>query len=85
MQEHKGNNITESSINCWQGALPFNWVDSDGSGLVQALGNDYIAEGAIQPGHLNHIKALISPVNISCKRTGMHISYVVRYLCLCIV
>lgn len=55
-------------MNCWQGALPFNWMDSDGSGFVQALGNDYIAEGAIQPRHLDHVKALVSPVNISYKK-----------------
>lgn len=84
MQVPKGNSITESSISCWQGALPFNWVDRDGSGLVKALGNDYIAEGAIQSGHLDHIKALVSPVNISYKRTGMQISYVLLYLCLCV-
>lgn len=47
--------------------LPFSWVDRDGSGLVQPLGNDNISERAVQPGHFNHIKALISPVNISCK------------------
>lgn len=58
-------------------------MDSDGSGLVQALGNDYIAEGAIQPSHFDHIKALVSPVNISYKSTGMQISYMVLYLFLC--
>ncbi|TNN81336.1 hypothetical protein EYF80_008392 [Liparis tanakae] len=33
-------------------------VHSDGSRLVQALGDHHIAEGAVQSGHLDHIKAL---------------------------
>lgn len=43
---------------------PFFWVDSDGAGLVQALGDDHVAEGAVESGHLNHIKALVSPVDV---------------------
>ena len=70
-----------ADLNCWHAASPFNWVDSDGSGLVQALGNDNIAEGAIQPGHLDHIKALISPVNISYESTWMQIRNVFLHLC----
>jgi len=73
MQVTEGNSRKLNST----GDLPFNWVNSDGPGLVQTLGNDYIAEGAIQPGHLDHVKALVSPVNISYKRTEMLISYVV--------
>lgn len=49
-------------------------MDSYGSGFVQALGNDNIAEGAVQSGHLDHIKALVGPVNISCKRTRPSVS-----------
>lgn len=46
---------------------PFLRMDSDGARLVQALGDHHIAEGAIQSGHLNHIKALIRPVDVSCR------------------
>lgn len=86
LQVPKGSSSTEGrSTFCTVGKkpLPFNWVDSDGSWLVQALRNDYIAEGAIQPSHFDHIKALVSPVNISYKNTGMQISYMVLYLYLC--
>lgn len=41
-------------------------VHSDGPRFVQALGDDHVAEGPVQPGHLNHIKALIRPVDVSC-------------------
>lgn len=70
-------NYTPSALNpiiefsCWQEVLPFHWVDSYGSGFIQALGNDNIAERAIQPGHLNDVKALVSPVNISYKSKGI--------------
>lgn len=42
-------------------------MDSDGTRLVQALGDHHIAEGAVQSGHLNHIKALVRPVDVSCR------------------
>lgn len=62
------------------GTLPFDWMDCDGSGLVQGLGNDDIAEGAIQPSHLNYIKALVSPVNVSYEKQR---NATVCCLCLC--
>lgn len=46
-------------------SLPLLRVDSDGPGLVQALGDDHIAERAIEPGHLDDIKALVCPVNVA--------------------
>ena len=48
-----------------RGSSPFLRVDSDGSGFVQPLWDDHIAERAIQPGYLDHIKALVSPVDVS--------------------
>lgn len=42
-------------------------MDSDGTRLVQALGDHHIAERAIQSSHLNHIEALIRPVDVSCE------------------
>lgn len=45
-------------------SLPLGWVDGDGSGLVQALRDDHVAEGAVQPGHFDHVEALIRPVNV---------------------
>lgn len=50
---------------CGGQSLPSGWVDSDGSGFVQALRDDDVAEGAVQPGHFNHVEALIRPVNVS--------------------
>lgn len=38
---------------------------SDGTRFVQTLRDDHVAERAIESGHLNHIKALISPVDVS--------------------
>lgn len=46
---------------------PFLRVDSDGTRFVQSLGDHHVAEGAIQSGHLDHIKALVCPVNVSCR------------------
>lgn len=40
-------------------------VDSDGPGLVQTLGDDHIAERAIEPGDLDDIKALVCPVDVA--------------------
>ena len=47
-------------------------MDSDGTGLVQALGNHHVAEGAVQSGHLDHIKALVCPVDVSCGGCRRH-------------
>lgn len=41
-------------------------MDGDGTGLVQTLGDHHVAEGAVQSRHLDHIKALIRPVDVSC-------------------
>lgn len=46
-------------------SLPLLWVDSDGPGFVQALGDDHIAERAIEPGHLDDVKALVRPVDVA--------------------
>lgn len=46
-------------------SLPFLWMDSDGPGLVQTLGDDHIAERTIEPCDLNDIKALVCPVDIA--------------------
>lgn len=42
-------------------------MDGYGTRLVQSLGDDHIAERAIQSRHLYHVKALISPVDVSCR------------------
>lgn len=44
-------------------------VDGDGPRLVQALRDHHIAEGAVEPSHLDHVKALICPVDVSCERS----------------
>lgn len=44
---------------------PLLWVDSDGPGLIQTLGDDHIAERAIEPGHLDDVKALVRPVDVA--------------------
>ncbi len=44
---------------------PFLWMYSNGTRFVQTLRDDHIAEGAIESGHLNHIKALISPIDVA--------------------
>lgn len=44
---------------------PLLWVDSDGSGLIQTLGDDHVAERAIEPGDLDDIKALVCPVDVA--------------------
>lgn len=46
-------------------SLPLLWVDGDGPGLVQTLGDDYVAERAIESGHLNDVKALVRPVDVA--------------------
>lgn len=43
---------------------PFLGVDGDGARLVQALRDHHVAEGAIEPSHLDHIEALIRPVDV---------------------
>lgn len=45
-------------------------MDGYGAGLVQTLGDDHVAEGAIEPRHLYHVKALIGPVDVSCRERG---------------
>lgn len=46
-------------------SLPLLWVDSDGPGLVQTLGDDHIAERAIESGDLDDVKALVRPVDVA--------------------
>lgn len=41
-------------------------VDGDGARLVQALRDHHVAEGAIEAGYLDHVEALIRPVDVSC-------------------
>lgn len=40
-------------------------VNSDGPGLVQTLGDDHVAERAIEPGDLDDIEALVGPVDVA--------------------
>lgn len=47
------------------GSSPLLRMDSDGPGLVQALGDDHVAEGAIEPGDLDDVKALVRPVDVA--------------------
>lgn len=49
------------------GFSPLLWMDRDGSWLVQPLRDDDIAEGPVQPGHLDDIEALVRPVDVSCR------------------
>lgn len=51
---------------CGVQSLPSGWVDGDGSRFVQTLRDNYVAEGAVQPGNFNHVEALIRPVNVPC-------------------
>lgn len=44
---------------------PSLWMDSDGAGLVQTVRDDYVAEGAVESSHLNHVEALVCPVNVA--------------------
>lgn len=44
---------------------PLLWVNSDGPGFIQTLGDDHIAERAIEPGDLNDIEALVGPVDVA--------------------
>ena len=39
-------------------------MHGDGARLVQALGDDHVAEGAIEPGHLDDVEALVRPVDV---------------------
>ena len=39
-------------------------MDSDGPGFVQTGRDDHVAEGPVQPGDLDHIEALVRPVDI---------------------
>lgn len=41
-------------------------MHGDGTWFVQALGDHHIAEGAIQSGHLDDVKTLVCPINVSC-------------------
>lgn len=38
---------------------------SNGTWFVQTVRDDHIAEGAVEPGHLDHIKALIRPIDVA--------------------
>lgn len=40
-------------------------VDGDSPGLIQTLGDDHIAERAIEPGNLDDVKALVRPVDVA--------------------
>lgn len=40
-------------------------MDGDGSGFVQTVRDDYVAEGAIESGHLDHVESLVCPVDVS--------------------
>ena len=39
-------------------------MDGDGPGFVQTGGDDHVAEGPVEPGHLDHVEALVGPVDI---------------------
>lgn len=47
---------------------PFLRMYSNGPRFVQSLGDDHISKRAIQSGHLNHIKALVCPIDVSYSR-----------------
>ena len=47
-------------------------MDSDGAGLVQALGDHHVAERAVQSGHLDHVEALVRPVDVPWESTADH-------------
>lgn len=46
-------------------SLPLLWVDSDSPRLVQTLGDDHVAERAIESGDLDDVKALVRPVDVA--------------------
>lgn len=39
-------------------------MDGDGSRFVKTVRDDNVAEGAIKSGHLDHVEALICPVDV---------------------
>lgn len=39
-------------------------MDGNGAGFVQTMRDDHVAEGAIESGHLNHVEALVGPVDV---------------------
>ena len=41
-------------------------VDSDRPGLVQTLGDDHVAERAIEPGNFDDVETLVRPVDVAC-------------------
>jgi len=45
--------------------LPFAGEDRDGSGLVQAVVDQDLAAGAVQPGHLDGVAARVGPVHVA--------------------
>lgn len=45
--------------------LPFLWVYRDRAGLVQPLRDHHVAEGAVQPRHLDQVEAMIRPINVT--------------------
>lgn len=53
---------------------PFLRVHGDGARLVQALRDHHVAEGAVEPSHLNDIEALVCPVDVSCERSTQQTS-----------
>lgn len=60
--------LTYSTHCSWP--LPFFRVNSDGPWLVQPLWDHHIAEWTIESGHLNNIKALVCPIDVSWKERG---------------
>ena len=40
-------------------------VDCDRPGLVQTLGDDHVAERAIEPGNFDDIKTLVRPIDVA--------------------
>lgn len=39
-------------------------MNGDGAGFVQTVRDDYVAERAIKSGHLDHVEALVCPVDV---------------------
>lgn len=48
--------------------LPFLWVYRDRAGLLQPLGDHHVAEGAVQPRHLDQVEAMVCPVYVTWKK-----------------
>lgn len=57
--------ITERKLLRVTQISPFLRMYSNGPRFVQSLGDDHISKRAIQSGNLNHIKALVRPVDVS--------------------